>query len=93
MNIQSIFYQSELALAAYATLNNSALSSQKSSLKNAGLSDAQVDVFAGKYAVVTQYNDTIAEGGLGTSFSATVFKQPKGPAKGVRDIWFSELSQ
>ncbi|MEN9480274.1 MAG: hypothetical protein RLZZ298_1669 [Pseudomonadota bacterium] len=78
MNIQSVFDQSELALAAYAALNNSALSSQKSNLKNAGLSDAQADIFAGKYAVVTQYNDTLAEGGQGTSFSATVFKDASG---------------
>jgi hypothetical protein len=74
MNAQDLFSQSELAFAAYATPNNSALSAQKTSLKNAGLSDVQADTLASRYAVVTQYNDTAAEGGQGTSFSATVFK-------------------
>ena len=78
MNTQIIFNQSELALAAYATLNNSALSAQKASLKDAGLSDAQATTFASRYAVLTQFNDTPAEGGMGTSFSATVFKDASG---------------
>jgi Ca2+-binding RTX toxin-like protein len=78
MSTQIILSQSELALAAYATLNNSALSAQKARLKDAGLSDAQADTFAARYAVLTQYTDTPAEGGLGTSFSATVFKDSSG---------------
>ena len=78
MNAQMIFQQSELALAAYANLNNSALSAQKASLKDAGLSDVQADTLASQYAVLAQYNDTVAEGGMGASFSATVFKDTSG---------------
>jgi len=78
MNTQIMFEQSELALAAYASLNSSALSAQKASLKDAGISDVQADTFASRYAVLTQYNDTVAEGGMGTSFSATVFKDASG---------------
>ena len=78
MSIQITFEQSELALAAYASLNNSSLSAQKASLKDAGLSDVQAAHFAQTYTVLTQFNDTVAEGGLGTSFSATVFKDVAG---------------
>jgi len=38
-----------------------------------GLSAKQAELFAQKYTVVTQYNDTLAEGGQGTGLSATVF--------------------
>ena len=78
MNAQTIFAQSELALAAYATLNNSALSAQKARLEDAGLSGVQADKFALRYSVLTQFTDTTAEGGLSTSFSATVFKDASG---------------
>jgi hypothetical protein len=72
MNTKTIFEQSELALAAYATLNNSALSGQKVSLINAGFSGAQADAFAPRYAVVSSYHDA------DTSFDATVFKDASG---------------
>ena len=72
MNTQTIFSQSELALAAYANLNNSALSSQKASLKDAGFSDTQADTFATHYAVVSSCHDA------NSSFDATVFKDVSG---------------
>ena len=72
MTIETIYGQSELSLASYAALNDSALSGQKASLKDAGMSDEQAKQFALQYAVVTQYNDT------DTSFSATVFKYASG---------------
>ncbi len=76
--IQDIYKQSELSLAAYAELNSSTLSLQKAKLIDAGFSSKQADKFSDQYGVVTQYNDTLAEGGLGTSFSATVFKDTDG---------------
>jgi len=42
------------------------------------MSASQAKQFAQTYSVVTQYTDTPAEGGLGTSFSATVFKDAQG---------------
>lgn len=72
MNTQGYFDGAELALAGYATLNTSALSTQITALRNAGLSGPQADDFASRYDVVTQYNDT------STSFSATVFKDASG---------------
>ncbi|MHB1198397.1 MAG: hypothetical protein ACYCZ6_02335 [Polaromonas sp.] len=79
MNTQSLFLQSELALAAYATLTTAPLENQTTALKDSdGMSAPQAESFATRYSVVTQYNDTLAEGGLGTSFSATVFKDAAG---------------
>src|SRR3990167_3519104 len=78
MNTKNLFDNAELALAAYATLTTSDLATQTTALKNAGLSASQADNFAPRYQVVTQFNDTPIEGGTGTSFSATVFKDTSG---------------
>lgn len=76
-----IFEQSQLALSAYSSLV-AGISGQAyvDSLvdQGQGMSDSQAKQFAQTYFVVTQYNDTPAEGGLGTSFSATVFKDKDG---------------
>ncbi len=77
-DIERYYLQSELALASYTNLlvripNTVALQDD-----GKGMSAAQAAKFAETYTVVTQYNDTLAEGGLGTSFSATVFKDAGG---------------
>jgi len=81
-SIQTIYSNAELALASYATLASNSPTSQGSNidaLKQAGLSAKQAEEFAKKYpAVVAQFNDTPDEGGMGTSFSATVFKDAAG---------------
>ncbi|MEZ5617333.1 MAG: hypothetical protein R3E40_03525 [Rhodocyclaceae bacterium] len=74
-----LFNDAELALAAYANLMQGYLSDQRARLEAAGFSAKQAEEFARKYpTVVAQFNDTVAEGGLGTSFSATVFKDAAG---------------
>ena len=73
-DIAKVEQQAELALAAYANLYSGELSGQTPALGLAGLAALQADKFSEKYSVVTQYNDTSAEGGLDTGFSATVFK-------------------
>ena len=79
MNTQTLYTQSELALATYASLTTAPVVDQIDALKaNNGMSDSQARAFAAKYTVVTQFNDTPAEGGMGTSFSATVFKDTSG---------------
>jgi hypothetical protein len=80
MNTQTILEQSEIALAAYATLAAGKLEPQTARLRDEGkiMSASQADAFAERYEVVTQFNDTQAEGGMGTSFSATVFKDTSG---------------
>lgn len=78
MTIQVIYTQSELALAAYASLNTSLLTEQKVELINKGFSEIQADNFSEQYSVISQYNDTFDEGGMGTSFSATVFQDADG---------------
>ncbi|MEZ5614543.1 MAG: calcium-binding protein [Rhodocyclaceae bacterium] len=70
-----LFSDAELALAAYARLLQGPSTDQSARLEAAGFSAKQAEEFARRYpVVVTQFNDTVAEGGLGTSFSATVFK-------------------
>ncbi|MEZ5614545.1 MAG: hypothetical protein R3E35_04955 [Rhodocyclaceae bacterium] len=79
--IPQIYDQSELALAAYANLTPGVTNDlvRREALVAAGFSAKQAEEFARKYpVVVTQFNDTVAEGGLGTSFSATVFKDASG---------------
>ncbi|MEZ5614547.1 MAG: hypothetical protein R3E35_04965 [Rhodocyclaceae bacterium] len=78
--IENIFMQAELALASYSNLISGSLVSQQTELRQdgKGLSTAQAANFASRYTVVTQFNDTEAEGGLDTSFSATVFKDSAG---------------
>lgn len=75
-DVVKYFKGAELSLAAYAALAPGV--PNKENLKEAGFSDIQAQQFAAAYTVVTQYNDTPAEGGLGTSFSATVFKDKDG---------------
>ncbi len=77
-NITKLFNDAELALAAYANLLTGPLTDQRARLESAGFSAEQAKQFAQTYKVVTQYTDTPAEGGLGTSFSATVFKDTSG---------------
>ncbi|MDD5391304.1 MAG: hypothetical protein PHD37_18355, partial [Gallionellaceae bacterium] len=79
--IPMISNASELALAAYANLTPGAtdVPIRQAALVIAGLSPKQAEEFAKKYPeILTQYTDTPAEGGLGTSFSATVFKDTAG---------------
>ena len=79
--IPQIYDQSELALAAYANLTPGVTNDlvRREALVAAGFSAKQAEEFAKKYpVVVAQFNDTEAEGGLGTSFSATVFKDAAG---------------
>lgn len=81
MNVQTIFDSAEIAFASYAVLRPGDLQTQLSALqmRGGGLSAIQAEEFAKKYpTVVTQYNDTLSEGGLGTSLSATVFKDASG---------------
>jgi Ca2+-binding RTX toxin-like protein len=78
-DISKLFSDAELALAAYADLLQGSLADQRARLEAAGLSAKQAEEFARRYpTVVAQFNDTPAEGGLGTSFSATVFKDASG---------------
>ncbi|MEO1766809.1 hypothetical protein [Thiobacter aerophilum] len=78
MDASILAKQAEFALAAYANLqpgvpNQTALQDQ-----GKGMSARQAEEFAAHYTVVTQFTDTVAEGGLGTSFSATVFADAYG---------------
>ncbi|MCK6385948.1 MAG: hypothetical protein L6Q52_16650, partial [Rhodocyclaceae bacterium] len=81
-DIQDIYINAELSLASYATLANNSVTADPanlSALRNAGMSTKQAEEFAKKYpTILTQFNDTVDEGGLGTSFSATVFKDASG---------------
>ncbi len=73
--VSRLFSDAELALAAYANLLHGSLADQSARLEAAGFSSKQAEEFARIFpTVVTQFNDTVAEGGLGTSFSATVFR-------------------
>jgi hypothetical protein len=83
MSQQSImlFNNANLALAAYASLVAGPTADQTGALQDAaaGMSSKQALEFAARYpTIVSQFNDTAAEGGLGTSFSATVFKDTAG---------------
>jgi hypothetical protein len=93
-NISQIFDTSELALAAYANLTPGVTndSVRREALVAAGMSAKQAEEFARKYpTVITQFNDTPAEGGMGTSFSATVFRDASGnltlAIRGTAELW------
>ena len=78
-NIQTVFSNSELALASYASLSNGLTKTESNvkALEGAGLSATQAEEFAARYpTVVAQFNDT--EGGMDTSFSATIFADTSG---------------
>lgn len=48
-------------------------------VSDVGVSPTQTDEFASRYpTIVTQFNDTVEESGMGTGFSATVFKAVAG---------------
>jgi Ca2+-binding RTX toxin-like protein len=82
VNARVILKNAELSLASYAVLASNSPTAQSSNidaLKQSGMSAKQAEEFAKQYpTVLTQYNDTAAEGGQGTSFSATVFKDDSG---------------
>lgn len=71
------FENAQFSLAAYANLwLGMDIGQYEAALKQdgQGLSAKQATNFANTYDVVTQYNDTLAEGGQGTGLSATVFR-------------------
>ncbi len=76
--IEQYYSQAELALASYTSLSPGIPNTIALQDDGKGLSTEQAKQFAQTYKVVTQYTDTPAEGGLGTSFSATVFKDTSG---------------
>lgn len=78
MNASNLLNAAELATAAYATLNTSALAGQRTALMNAGMAGNQADKFSPRFQVMTQYADTLAPAGMGTGFNATVFKDVSG---------------
>ncbi|WP_418647604.1 hypothetical protein ACNQFN_22330 [Thauera butanivorans] len=78
MDTHEIFRQAELALASYSILSPGKPNVANLTDRGFGLSQEQAEAFSDTYTVVTQYTDTLAEGGLGTSFSATVFKDAGG---------------
>ena len=84
MNAQEIFNSSELAFASYASLLSGATAAQRGALEadNIGMSSTQSGGFSSRFpTIISQFNDTAAEGGMGTSFSATVFKDASMPGK------------
>ncbi len=81
MNTQGLFDSAELSLASYSTLVQGETALQRLALQASGngLSLTQATDFATRFpTVVTQFNDTAAEDGMATSFSATVFKDATG---------------
>jgi len=79
MVIQDIFINAELALAAYATIDdNLDLNDQLDALVNAGFSTSQAANFSSRYSVVTQFTDNEDENFPDTGFSVTVFKDASG---------------
>ncbi len=69
----------ELALAAYTTLSLGATNAQQGDLVTGGMAPKQAEKFVNHYpAVVAYFSDAVPQGGLGTSFSATVFKDAAG---------------
>ena len=68
----------ELALASYANLSPGIPNTTALHDDGKGMSAAQAADFSDRYTIVTQYNDTPAENGMGTSFSATVFRDTSG---------------
>ena len=79
-----LFNNAELAFAAYSNLQfgstNSPVNIEALQVpRGFGMSATQATEFVKRYpTVVTQFNDTANEGGMGTSFSATVFKDTTG---------------
>ena len=77
-----LFDSAELALASYSALGQGDTGNQRAVLTQAtgaAMSITQATEFARRYPTVfAQFNDTPAEGGMGTSFSATVFKDTSG---------------
>lgn len=75
---QDTYRQASAAQAAYATalLPGSTGTDLASKLKedDPNFTATQATAFAADFAVVLQYNDTIAEGGLDTGLSLTVFR-------------------
>jgi len=84
-NVTQLFETAELAQASYANLfvggtnlrvNADALQSPS----GAGTSPTQLIDFAKRYpAILTQFNDEVANGGMGTGLSATVFRDAATP--------------
>lgn len=79
-----LFSNAEAALAAYSALQSGRTDNDANKLalvaaSGAGMALTQATEFATRYpTIITQFNDTPAEGGMGTSFSATVFKDSTG---------------
>ena len=73
--INNLYTQSQLALAAYATLSPN-IAQNRGALISAGMTGKQTDIFLGSWQVVDQFND---EGLLGTGLSATVFREKATP--------------
>jgi len=79
--INDLWSASGLALASYATLlaGSTNRPENRDPLSDAGLTPAQRDEFAKRFpTVITQYADTLSNGGMGTGFNATVFKDVPG---------------
>ncbi|MDP1537816.1 MAG: putative Ig domain-containing protein [Burkholderiales bacterium] len=78
----SILNSAELSLSSYSALDTGATGNQRAELTavtGAAMSLAQATAFAARYpAIVTQYVDTLANGGMGTGFNATVFMNVSG---------------
>jgi Ca2+-binding RTX toxin-like protein len=74
MTIAEYYKQAEFALAAYGTLTAGTPDIQSLKGKDVGMATLQAGNFAETYNVITQYNDTAAEGGLGTGLSVSVFQ-------------------
>src|SRR5687767_4647599 len=76
---EQLFESAQLALAAYADLLTGNTNDQRPALEQADLTSTQAQQFATRYpTVVTQFNDTLAEGGMDTGLSVTVFKDSTG---------------
>jgi len=77
INSDTLYAQASLAQAAYAEAlaAGSPVGVLKEQLKDdADFAETQATAFAADFAVVLQYNDSIAEGGLDTGLSLTVFR-------------------
>lgn len=73
MQINNVFNQAELALAAYANLTSGVAPTKTNLIENASFSEKQADEFIKRYpTVITQHTDP------DTSFTATVFKDSSG---------------
>lgn len=94
MSTQALFDSAELSFAAYSTLSRGETRLQIAALldRGNGMSLTQATEFAKRFpTVVTEFNDTPAEDGMGTSFSATVFKDSTGKLtlaiRGTRELF------